>query len=89
MGTKNKQNAEKYMTFLVKRPTSIGGRGVGNWEEDQPKFGWGGSGFWTPRGGNKFRLSEGGKEGGNKRKNRKIFLIATEKRQNFGNFEQK
>ncbi len=42
---------------------TIGGRGVGNWEGDQPNFGRGGSGFWTPRGGNKFRLSEGGKGG--------------------------
>ncbi len=41
----------------------IGGRGVGNCEGDQPNFGRGGSGFWTPRGGNKFRLSEGGKGG--------------------------
>ena len=29
----------------------IGGCGVGNWEGNQPNFGWGGSGFWTPRGG--------------------------------------
>ncbi len=42
---------------------TIGGRGVGNFEGDQPNFGWGWSGFWTPRGGNKFCLSEGGKGG--------------------------
>ncbi len=42
---------------------SIGGRGVGSWEGDQTNFSWGGSGFWTPRGGNKLSLSEGGKGG--------------------------
>ncbi len=50
----------------------IGGRGVGNWEGDQPNFGRGGSGFWNPRGGNKFRLSEGGKGGGIKDKTGKF-----------------
>ncbi len=46
----------------------IGGRGVGNWEGDQPNFGRGvGVVFGRPGGGNKFPLSEKGK-GGNKRK---------------------
>ncbi len=50
------------------------------------KFRPGGSGFWTPTGGgNKFCFPEGGK-GGDKRQNRKIFLIAAKRRQNFGIF---
>ncbi len=50
------------------------------------KFWRGGEWFLDPQGGNKFRLSEGGKGGGNKRKNRKKNLIAAKKRQKFGNF---
>ncbi len=29
-------------------PARIGGRGVGNWEGDQPNFGWGGVVFGPP-----------------------------------------
>ena len=42
----------------------IGGRGVCNWEGDQPKFGRGEVVFGPPGEGSKFRLSEGEKGGG-------------------------
>ena len=44
---------------------TIGGRGVGNGEGDQPNFSRGGGGGLglDPQGGNKFRLSERGKGG--------------------------
>ena len=52
------------------------------------KFWPGGSGFWTPRGGTSSAFLRG-ERGGNKRRNQKIFLIATKRRQIFGHFEQK
>ena len=67
--------------------TIIGGRGVGNWEGDQPNFGWEGVVFGPPGGETSFTFLRG-ERGGNKRQNRKIFLIAAKKKQNFGNFEQ-
>ena len=66
----------------------IGGRGVGNWEGDQPNFGGGGVVFGPSGGGTSFAFLRG-ERGGNKGQNRKIFLIAAKRRQNFGNFEQK
>ena len=66
----------------------IGGRGVGNWEGDQPNFG--GKWFLDPQGG------EGtssdflrGKRGGGINDKTGKKLIAAERRPNFGNFEQK
>ena len=50
----------------------IGGRGVCNWEGDQPNFGRGEVVFGPPGEGNKFRLSEGENGGGIKEKNPKI-----------------
>ena len=71
-------------------PVIIGGREVGNWEGDQPiSAGEGGVVFYPQGGGDKFRLSEGGNGGEDKRQNRKMFLIAAERQHNFGNLEEK
>ncbi len=71
-----KKKTKKLQGSTIHSHQAIGGRGVAASGRgiSQKLAGGGGSGFWTPRGGNKFCLSEGGKGGGNKRQNQKKIL---------------